>query len=587
MASVEEPECTALDSHTISDKLLASRKKLVDNANSKEAIVALQRIWYDAHPEDTDKVEHQSGRCGDLGSPWVLHQTVSVDEVYDVGAVLGTPGQYGTVKEATSRDDGTKVAIKFLKKHKYSDEKRTMQYFKDLRTEIYLLDAAKDHPYIIDLGDSSGHAIFEDIEHLYIVMEHCSGGELYDRIQELDGFSEKHAQDLIRQMVSALYYLHSQGIAHCDLKPENFVFKSRDKASKDYNTLKMIDFGMAKVVHWRKYLRKLVGTPYYIAPECLAGRYNEACDMWSIGVVMFVMIFGFPPFYDDQKSRDRMSSDEIIFAKIRKGFEPKIKSGYGAWFPKDHKVSHECRDLLGRLLRKSIADRLTAEEVLEHPWLTSDATQQELMAINDRQLLKAIRSYSRANKFQHEILHLLNECKYLSKNQLSTIQETFSRIDENGDGILTLKEVEEGLKRIDPHITSQEVDSIFKAIDANRDGKIDYSEILSMRINKKLESKEARLRKVFQALDKNQDGVVTPDELAAALDSVHEEKVTTAYAQELISLVDSDKDGKCSYEEFIRVWDRSQQASRVESFVGSPAKQSVSQTASKLKNMDV
>lgn len=522
-------------------------------------------VAYEPHAEDAGKSEAQMKRCGKLDSPWVLRQSRSVDEIYKVGRVLGTPGQYGTVKEAISKETGEKVAIKFLKKHKYNDAKRTVQYFKDLRTEIYLLAAAADHPFIIDLGDNGGKAVFEDIEHLYIVMEHCGGGELYDRIQEMDGFSEKHAQDLVRQMVSALYYLHKQGIAHCDLKPENFVFKSKDKDSKDYNTLKMIDFGMAKVVHWRKYLRKLVGTPYYIAPECLAGRYNEACDMWSIGVVMFVMIFGFPPFYDDQKSKDRMSSDEVIFAKIRQGFQPKIKSGYGAWFPKDHKVSHECRDLLGRLLRKSIADRLTAEEVLEHPWLVSDATPEALASIHDKNLLKAMRSYSRANKFQHEILHLLNECKYLSKNQLATIRETFGRIDDNGDGILTKDEVVKGLQRIDPDISVDEVESVFMTIDANRDGKIDYSEILSMRINRKLESKEARLRKVFQALDKNQDGVVTPDELAAALDSVHDEKVTTEYAEQLIRMVDTDDDGKCSYEEFIRVWDRSTRNSRANS----------------------
>lgn len=302
---------------------------------------------------------------------------------------------------------------------------------------------------------------------------------------------------------------------------------------------------------------------------------------------MFVMIFGYPPFYDDQKSRDRMSSDQVIFTKIRQGFQPKIKPGYGAWFPKDHKVSHECRDLLGRLLRKSIADRLTAEEVLEHPWLVKDASGDIMRRINDSNMLKSMRSYSRGNKFQHEILHLLNECKYLSKNQLATIRETFTRMDEDGDGILSKEEVMKGLRRVDEKLTAEEVDSMFKAIDANNDGSVDYSEILSMRINKKLESKEARLRKVFQALDKNQDGIVTPEELAAALDSVHDKKITTEYAESLIKLVDQNADGKCSYEEFIRVWERSTTSSEVVTAKATSRKQSLDQASQALDKLDL
>jgi calcium-dependent protein kinase len=493
MASIIRVEDVGKDGFSaisVSDRLLEARKRLTQSVD----YARLDEIWYG---RSTGVIAAAAESARKIGSDYVLRETSKITDQYKLGKVLGVPGQYGTVKECTNKKTGEKLAVKLLKKHKYHDRKRTKQYFEDLRSEIYLLSVSHDHPYIVSLGTSSGNgSVFEDIQTLYIIMERCDGGELYDRIQKMDGFSESHAQQLIRCIMSALYFLHEQGIAHCDLKPENFVFKSGDPKHKDYNTLKLIDFGMAKVVHWRKYLRKLVGTPYYIAPECLEGRYNEGCDMWSIGVVLFVMIFGFPPFYDDTKSKDRVSSDQVIFSKIKKGFTPKTKAGYGPWFPKDHKVSTECRDLLGRLLRKSIADRLTAEEVLEHPWLNKDVPSAALHKITDA-------------------------C----------------------------------LKDVDPRVQKEEVEQMFQAIDANNDGAVDYDELVTMRINKKLRSKESRLRKVFQALDKDGDGYVTTEELHQALDSVSDQPVTMEYCAALISEVDLNCDGRVSYEEFLKVWD--------------------------------
>lgn len=552
MASIIRVEDVGKDGFSaisVSDRLLEARKRLTQSVD----YARLEEIWFG---RATGGVESAAESCRKIGSDFVLRETTKITEYYKIGKVLGVPGQYGTVKECTHKKTGEKLAVKLLKKHKYHDRKRTKQYFEDLRSEIYLLSVSHDHPYIVSLGTEPGNgSVFEDIQTLYIIMERCDGGELYDRIQKMDGFSESHAQQLIRCIMSALYFLHEQGIAHCDLKPENFVFKSGDPKHKDYNTLKLIDFGMAKVVHWRKYLRKLVGTPYYIAPECLEGRYNEGCDMWSIGVVLFVMIFGFPPFYDDTKSKDRVSSDQVIFSKIKKGFTPKTKAGYGPWFPKYHKVSTECRDLLGRLLRKSIADRLTAEEVLEHPWLNKDVPSAALHKITDASIAKAMMRYSRRTKFQTEILHLLNECKYLSKNQLEMVRRSFQRMDRDGNGLLDKDEVHACLKDVDPRVQKEEVEQMFQAIDANNDGAVDYDELVTMRINKKLRSKESRLRKVFQALDKDGDGYVTTEELHQALDSVSDQPVTMEYCAALISEVDLNCDGRVSYEEFLKVWD--------------------------------
>jgi calcium-dependent protein kinase len=128
-------------------------------------------------------------------------------------------------------------------------------------------------------------------------MELCSGGELFDRIQSRGTYSEKDAQEVLVQMVRGVAAMHALELAHCDIKPDNFLFADKSEHSK----LKMIDFGHSHKVGNREYLRMLVGTPYYVAPEVLKGKYNKACDMWSVGVVMFVMIFGFPVRFPLQK----------------------------------------------------------------------------------------------------------------------------------------------------------------------------------------------------------------------------------------------------------------------------------------------
>jgi len=221
-----------------------------------------------------------------------------------------------------------------------------------------------DHPNIIEIK-----CVYESIDMLNIVMAACSGGELFTRIQADDGFSEQKASRVFADMLSAIFYLHSRGIMHCDLKPENFLFKDKASTSDgDVGTIKLIDFGMAKVVRWRKYHKRMNGTPYYIAPEVLRGKYNQSCDMWSMGVILFILVFGFPPFFDsDTSKKSKKLSHKAIYKKIHKGFIPEVQVGYGAWFPKDIKVSGEYKDLVSRLLRSNVASRMTAEEALAHP----------------------------------------------------------------------------------------------------------------------------------------------------------------------------------------------------------------------------
>jgi len=513
----------------------------------------LSKIWEPLSDEEEKTINSrvQISNCRNLHSRWIFRQTPHLESFFKLGKVLGNPGQYGVVKEAVGikgKLEGKLIAVKSVSKLKYSKSKVRRSFFEDLRNEVRLMHASGEHPHVIGI-----FGVFEDIQNLYIIMEHCSGGELFDRITS-DGvgnkdFNEAKASKIMQQIISAVYHLHSLSVAHCDLKPENFIFTDRsDKAE-----LKLIDFGMAKVVHWRKYHRRMNGTPYYIAPEVLKGKYNEACDMWSIGVIMFIMIFGFPPFHDHMHCKDRKKADKVIYSNVKRGFTPKVKPDYGPWFPEKQPVSLSCKDLLSRLLRLNLADRMTSEEALYHPWVLGKDLGGSLQSPIDGDIHRAMKYFHRKCQLQSEILLVLKSCKYLSNNQENAVMETFKSMDKEGHGKVTEDELYEALHKVDPGLTREECKTIMISVDANHNGVIEYDELLSTRINRKLISKEERLRKVFKCLDSDGSRTLTPDEVYAALHSIHKD-ISLAECEEMMKAADTNHDGLIDYEEWLAMF---------------------------------
>lgn len=176
-----------------------------------------------------------------------------------------------------------------------------------------------------------------------------------------------------------------------DLKPDNFLFSDKSEAA----TLKMIDFGQSQRVRARQLLHAVAGTPFYMAPELVNHQYNKSCDMWAVGVIMYVLLFGYPPFYADD--------DKQIFQKIRAGFQPKTAPGYGPWFKNDIRVSDAAKDLITKLLKTDVAARPTATEALEHPWLAGAAPQWPI----DDQVMVALKDFNQASKFKQAVCWLM------------------------------------------------------------------------------------------------------------------------------------------------------------------------------------
>jgi len=516
----------------------------------------LEKIWMPIpkwYQEEFD-TDWQIANCRKFKSRWVYRQTPPLMDFFATGRVIGKPGHCGVCKQAIGTKgefQGKKFAVKTISKNKYRTGKLARLFFEDLRNEVRLMrsSSSTNHPNIINV-----YAVFEDIRHLHIVMEYCSGGELFEWISSegvgRKDFSEKEASKIAKQMLKAVNYLHKIGIAHCDLKPENFLFESKKPGAK----LKLIDFGMAKIVHWRKYMKRMNGTPYYVAPEVLQGRYNESCDMWSFGVIIFILVFGFPPFFDPENNRSKQSSHNAIYERIKTGFTPKVEAGYGAWFPLSQPVSKKCKDFISRLLRTSIADRMTSEEALEHPWIAGDVARGKLIAPKISSAIeKSVKYFRRNCQLQSEILSVLSNCSYLSSSQIAAVKAAFTKMDTNSDGMVSMEELQHSLQKIDPNITQDDCRTIMLSVDANCNGVMDFDELLSARINRKLTSKEERMRKLFGCLDRDGSKTLTANEIKEAVVSINA-GISLEKCKELIAAADINKDGVIDYEEWLKIF---------------------------------
>ncbi|KAJ4459574.1 putative Serine/threonine-protein kinase Chk2 [Paratrimastix pyriformis] len=268
--------------------------------------------------------------------------TSGITQSYDIGEVLGS-GNFSTVKIGLHRATGQKYAVKIIEKKKFwlqSGDRKDA-----LMDEVRILKQVK-HPNIINIRE-----IFDSPSHLYLILELVTGGELFDRIVK-GRFPEPYARKIFRQMLCAVMYLHSEGIVHRDLKPENILYATKDPDSP----IKLSDFGVSRMVGEGSFMTTLCGTPEYIAPEIItsaASGYTKAVDLWSMGVILFILLSGYPPFSEESGP---------LFAQITNA---KFS------FPDEYwgSVSDDAKDLIRRLMTVDPARRISCEEVLGHPWV--------------------------------------------------------------------------------------------------------------------------------------------------------------------------------------------------------------------------
>jgi calcium/calmodulin-dependent protein kinase I len=295
----------------------------------------------------------------DISATHKLRQGVTVKEIYKFGKTIGTGG-FSVVKLVTDRETGELWACKIMnlpppsagnKRQPSTNEGELAISREDIFKEIDIVIALR-HPNIIYLKE-----YFEEGNKVYIVMEFLKGGELLDAVITKGTYSETDARKIFIQLIDAVTYMHGKNVVHRDLKLENLLLAEPG----DINTVKVADFGLAK-----KYagaaLSTICGTPQYVAPEVIKGgqnpyTYGNECDLWSCGVILFILLGGYPPFYDDSEPR--------LFNKIRRG---KFDFNDPAW----SNVSDNAKDLLRKLLVVDPSKRLTCEQVRDHPWMKSE-----------------------------------------------------------------------------------------------------------------------------------------------------------------------------------------------------------------------
>lgn len=447
---------------------------------------------------------------------FVLRTPGQVTDKYIKEKELGS-GSYGKVFRVKNKLTGETRACKQLIKAKITDIDK-------YNVEISIM-AKVDHPSIIKL-----YEIYEDQRYLYLIMEECTGGELFDRIlNRIEAgkmYSEKEAAKIFKQIMSAICYCHDQGICHRDLKPENILFLTKDEDSN----IKVIDFGLSKIFGNMKEgkMTTRVGTAYYVSPEVLQGAYDEKCDIWSAGVMLYILLSGDPPF-------NGANDNEIYRAIARKK--------YSFPDPEWKKISNEAKDLIQHMICDP-DKRYTASQVLQHPWIAQCAPNATgKLDIN----IEALKNYKNTNKLKKLVLTYI--ASRLKDSDVTNLKQNFMTLDKNKDGTLTLEEMKEGLEKISKDV-GVDVEGIFKSIDTDKSGKIEYTEFLAASMDQKLYLREERLSEAFQMLDADGSGKISKDEIRKALklDNIDDHTL-----DKYIKEYDLNGDGEIDYNEFLNM----------------------------------
>jgi calcium-dependent protein kinase len=367
------------------------------------------------------------------------------------------------------------------------------------------------------------------------------GGELFDEIDKNGAFMEEDTAVLMMNVLSCVNYCHKKGIMHRDLKPENILLTK----SKKLEDLKIIDFGLACYFKPGERHSDAVGSAYYKAPELLKESYCEKCDIWSCGVICYILLGGYAPFDGDD---DRQIFDAILEGAVE--FDDPV------W----DEISEDAKDFIEECLTYNERHRPSAAEALTHPWLEKarqqgkkDFVRKESDSIQHS--LSNMANFHASSKLKQATLAFIAS-QLLMKEEKHAIDEVFRALDINCDGKLTPDEVKVGYRDFfDKDLSQEEVDAIFKRVNFRGTGAIDYSEFVVASMFEKNLLDDARLQAAFKMFDTDGDGFIDADNLKKVLKNFGElmDGMDDYINNKIIKEFDHDGDGQISYEEFKRM----------------------------------
>ncbi|CAL9215499.1 unnamed protein product [Arabidopsis halleri] len=444
------------------------------------------------------------------------HQT-QISDKYILGRELGR-GEFGITYLCTDRETHEALACKSISKRKL----RTAVDIEDVRREVAIMSTLPEHPNVVKLKAS-----YEDNENVHLVMELCEGGELFDRIVARGHYTERAAAAVARTIAEVVMMCHSNGVMHRDLKPENFLFANK----KENSPLKAIDFGLSVFFKPGDKFTEIVGSPYYMAPEVLKRDYGPEVDVWSAGVIIYILLCGVPPFWAE-------TEQGVALAILRGVLD----------FKRDPwpQISESAKSLVKQMLDPDPSMRLTAQQVLAHPWI-QNAKKAPNVPLGDI-VRSRLKQFSMMNRFKKKVLRVIAE--HLSIQEVEVIKNMFSLMDDDKDGKITYPELKAGLQKVGSQLGEPEIKMLMEVADVDGNGFLDYGEFVAVIIHlQKIENDEL-FKLAFMFFDKDGSTYIELDELREALaDELGEPD--TSVLSDIMREVDTDKDGRINYDEFV------------------------------------
>ncbi|CAD8074409.1 unnamed protein product [Paramecium primaurelia] len=477
-----------------------------------------------SYTKDITDVEIKQEYMKTSSKQWNIKQTMfvrvnskkNINDSYLIKEMIGQGG-FGKVYKVVHKQTGMIRAVKMIlkEKMKQEDEERLLE-----ETAI-LMDI--DHPNIVKL-----YEIFSDKYSYYLVSEYCEGGELFEKIKLVSILTEKEIANFMKQILSAVSYCHQKGIVHRDLKPENILFDQKHSQA----SIKIIDFGASAKLQNCEKLQKRIGTPFYVAPEVLDANYDEKCDIWSLGVILYILLSGYPPFMG--------ANEQEVLIKVKKGeysFDP---TDWG-------KVSNSGKDLIRRMLMYNPTNRISAADALNHEWIKNNKAKGQINSLT----LSKLQDFDSKNKLKYAIFQFIT-VQVVTNQEKNDLLRIFQEIDKNGDGTVSKDELYQAYLKIhkgDKLAAETIVEELFPQLDANGSGIVDFSEFITATINKEKSLSRQRIEQSFKLFDLDQNGLITKQELNELFD----EEIDEQMWQEILDQCDTDNDGMINLTEFINL----------------------------------
>ncbi|KAL2316753.1 hypothetical protein Fmac_030629 [Flemingia macrophylla] len=438
-----------------------------------------------------------------------------VKKHYTLGKELGS-GQFGVTYLCTQNSTGLQYACKSIPKTKLVSRADK----EDMRREIQIMQHLSGHSNIVEFKGT-----YEDMDWVHVVMELCAGGDLYDRIRDNKRYSERAAASICRQIVKFVQVCHINGVMHRDIKPENFLLSSKHGNA----LLKGSDFGLSVFIEEGKVYRDIVGSAFYVAPEVLRRSYGKEIDIWSAGVILYILLSGVPPFWAE--------TEEGIFDAILQGH---IDFKSRPW----PRISSGAKDLVRKMLIKVPRKRITPDEALVHPWLKEGGNASD-KPIDHAVLIRM--SKFRAMKKLKKLFQ-----KVVDKLFYKEVFQVFTSITTDESGTVTYRELKVGWQRLGLKLIEAEVQQLLHEVGTDENGKIYYLEFIYAALGRRrLGIIEELLYKAFQYIAKYGRGYITRDRLEKVMKE--SEMDDEATIRDIISAVDPHNDVRINYAEFRRI----------------------------------